>query len=184
MSVHCLRQAGDRIFLLVDDAIFERPSALSRIEVAAVEGSWRDLERSLGMPEGALARTVERYNRDAARGEDPLFHKGSKWLRPLDEPPFAALACHVGEAFYPFFTLGGLRTLPSGEVLDAHDEIVAGLFAAGRTCCGLPRAAEGYSSGLSLADCTFFGRLAGRGAAESTGNEDVAPRLASEGSGA
>ena len=180
VSVHCLRQAGDRLFLLVDDAIFERPSALSRIEVAAVEGSWPDLERSLGMPDGALARTVERYNRDAARGEDPLFHKSSKWLRPLDEPPFAALACHVGEAFYPFFTLGGLHTLPSGEVLDTHDEVVAGLFAAGRTCCGLPRSAEGYSSGLSLADCTFFGRLAGRSAAESSGTEPTSQGLASE----
>jgi succinate dehydrogenase/fumarate reductase flavoprotein subunit len=39
------------------------------------------------------------------------------------------------------------------------------LFAAGRTACGLPRWGEGYSSGLSLADATFFGRQAGRRAA-------------------
>jgi len=39
------------------------------------------------------------------------------------------------------------------------------LYAAGRTACGLPRWGAGYSSGLSLADCTFFGRMAGRQAA-------------------
>lgn len=166
IAVHCLRQPGNRIFLLVDDEIFEPPSALSRIEIAAVESSWQELAQSLGMAEDALAPTVEIYNRHAARGEDPLFHKTAKWLRPLEAKPFAALACHVGEAFYPFFTLGGLSTRPSGEVLDIEGEVVSGLYAAGRTSCGLPRSAEGYSSGMSLADCTFFGRLAGRKAAE------------------
>ena len=43
---------------------------------------------------------------------------------------------------------------------------VAGLYAAGRTSCGLPRWGAGYSSGLSLADATFFGRQAGRHAAQ------------------
>ena len=62
-------------------------------------------------------------------------------------------------------TLGGLRTRPSGEVLRPSGEAVPGLYAAGRNCCGLPRWGEGYSSGMSLGDCTFFGRLAGRSAA-------------------
>lgn len=165
VSVHCTRQGGDRIFLLVDDGIFEQPSELSRISVAAVEETWEDLEHSLGMGSGGLAETVEFYNHHAARGEDPSFHKVAKWLRPLDQPPFAALACHVGQAFYPFFTLGGLSTRPTGEVLTEGGEVVEGLYAAGRNCCGLPRSAEGYSSGMSLGDCTFFGRLAGHSAA-------------------
>ncbi len=167
IAVHCTRQIGDRIFLLVDDGIFEQPTELSRIEVAAVGESWEEVERELSMLEGTLVHSVRVYNRHAARGRDPLFHKTAKWLKALDEPPFAALACHLGKAFYPYFTLGGLRTLPSGEVLDGDGEIVPGLYAAGRTCCGLPRSAEGYSSGMSLGDCTFFGRLAGRSAAGS-----------------
>ena len=61
--------------------------------------------------------------------------------------------------------LGCLDTLPTGEVLDAERNVIPGLFAAGRTACGLPRWGEGYSSGLSLADATFFGRQAGRRAA-------------------
>jgi succinate dehydrogenase/fumarate reductase flavoprotein subunit len=165
IAVHCTRQLGDRIFLLVDGALFQQPTELSRIEVAAVGESWEEVERELGMVEGTLVHTVRVHNRHAAKGEDPLFHKGAKWLKPLDEPPFAALACHLGQAFYPYFTLGGLHTRPTGEVLGVDGEIVPGLYAAGRTCCGLPRWAEGYSSGMSLGDCTFFGRLAGRSAA-------------------
>jgi succinate dehydrogenase/fumarate reductase flavoprotein subunit len=129
--------------------------------------TWAEVERELGMLEGTLATTVERHNRYAAKGEDPLFHKHANWLKPLDEPPFAALACHIGEAFYPFFTLGGLRVRPTGEALTADGEVIPGLYAAGRTACGLPRWAEGYSSGMSLGDCTFFGRLAGKQAATS-----------------
>jgi succinate dehydrogenase/fumarate reductase flavoprotein subunit len=52
--------------------------------------------------------------------------------------------------------------LPSGEVLDDSNAVVPGLYAAGRTTCGLPRWSGGYASGLSVADATFFGREAGR----------------------
>ena len=165
VAVHCTRQPGKRIFLLVDDELFEQPTEFSRIEIAAVGETWDEVEREIGVPEGSLVNTVRIHNQFAAKGEDPLFHKTEKWLKPLDTPPFAALACHMGEAFYPYFTLGGLRTLPSGEVLTVDGEVVHGLYAAGRTACGLPRSGENYSSGMSLGDCTFFGRMAGGAAA-------------------
>jgi succinate dehydrogenase/fumarate reductase flavoprotein subunit len=165
----CTRQIGERVFLLTDNAIFQQPSELSRMEVAAVGESWAEVEREGGFVEGTLANTVEVFNRYAAKGEDPLFHKHEKWLAVLDEPPFAAIAMHPGEAFYPFFTLGGLHTKPTGEVLDHTGEALPGLYAAGRACSGLPRSAEFYSSGMSLGDCTFFGRLAGHSAAQVPG---------------
>jgi 3-oxo-5alpha-steroid 4-dehydrogenase len=40
------------------------------------------------------------------------------------------------------------------------------VFAAGRTSAGMPRTAAGYASGMSVGDATFFGRLAGKSAAE------------------
>jgi 3-oxo-5alpha-steroid 4-dehydrogenase len=61
------------------------------------------------------------------------------------------------------FTMGGLRTSVDGEVETADGDTLPGLFAAGRTTSGI--AAQGYSSGLSLGDGTFFGRRAGRAAA-------------------
>ena len=119
------------------------------------------MEKDLDLPQGALVSTVELYNRYAAQGSDPLFRKAGKWLKPLTVPPFVALDCRIDICFYSHFTLGGLDTLPTGEVLDADRRPVAGLYAAGRTACGLPRWGAGYSSGMSLADATFFGRQAG-----------------------
>jgi succinate dehydrogenase/fumarate reductase flavoprotein subunit len=123
------------------------------------------VEKDLELPQGALTATLELYNRFAAEGRDPLFRKGAKWLKPLTAPPFVALDCRIDLCFYSHFTLGGLDTLPSGEVLDADRQPVPGLYAAGRTACGLPRWGAGYSSGMSLADATWFGRQAGLRAA-------------------
>lgn len=162
---HVLRQPNGRAWLLVDNEIFGRPVIQPDIPVAAVGESWEEVEEELGLPPGALVHTVEEFNRLAAEGRDPYFHKTAEWLRPLTEPPFAALSYCKGDFQGHAFTLGGLATRPSGEVLDADAQPIAGLYAAGRTACGLPRWGEGYSSGLSLGDSTFFGRLAGRSAA-------------------
>jgi 3-oxo-5alpha-steroid 4-dehydrogenase len=48
-------------------------------------------------------------------------------------------------------------------VLRADGDGVPGLYAAGRTAAGL--CSRSYVSGLSLADCAFSGRRAGRHAA-------------------
>ena len=63
------------------------------------------------------------------------------------------------------FSLGGLDTLPSGEVISVSGSVIPGLYAAGRVTAGLPRTSKGYASGMSVGDATFFGRLAGKSAA-------------------
>lgn len=160
-------QPGDKVYLLADNSIFERPLDLARIEIAAVGESWEEVERELEMPEGTLATTVATFNRYAAEGHDPIFKKHPQWLKVLNEGPFVALELNFERSYFSFFTLGGLNTLPTGEVLDRGGQPIAGLYAAGRTTSGLPRWGHGYSSGMSLADCTFFGRMAGKQAAQS-----------------
>jgi succinate dehydrogenase/fumarate reductase flavoprotein subunit len=155
-----LREGGE-VFLILDERTFARP--FPPTEIAAVEETPAELERALGFPPGSLRQTLAFYNEHAARGEDPLFHKAKEHLAPLVHPPLAALDYTTKTALYTVFTLGGLHTLPTGEVLTPDGDVVPALYAAGRTASGL--AAQGYSSGLSLADATFFGRLAGRRAA-------------------
>jgi 3-oxo-5alpha-steroid 4-dehydrogenase len=155
-----LREDG-KVWLITDNSVFARP--FPPTEITAVEDSVADLERALGFPAGSLQQTVAFYNEHAGRGEDPLFHKAADYLVPLVEAPFAALDYTTETALYTVFTLGGLHTTADGEVLTPDGEKVAGLYAAGRTTSGL--AAQGYSSGLSIADATFFGRRAGRAAA-------------------
>jgi 3-oxo-5alpha-steroid 4-dehydrogenase len=132
-----------------------------------------ELEPELGVPAGSLQTTVATYNRHAAQGEDPYFHKNARWLRPL-EPPFAALdprqgfggsgSANPGEGTgVNGFTLGGLHTTVDGAVLDVSGAPIPGLYAAGRASAGIH--GDGYISGTSLGDGTFFGRRAGRAAA-------------------
>jgi succinate dehydrogenase/fumarate reductase flavoprotein subunit len=164
VSHYALQQTGDRVWLLQDHSTYAvgEMHQLARIEIGAAGETWDEVESELALPRGALVNTVKLYNHHAAQGSDPLFHKAAKWLKPLDEPPFVALDCRIDHCFYSSFTLGGLDTLPTGEVLDEDGGIIPGLFAAGRTACGLPRWGAGYSSGMSLADATFFGRQAGK----------------------
>ena len=156
-----LYRADGCVYLILDAKTWSEP--LNPYPIVGEGGSAADLERALDLPQGNLSHTLEVYNRHAARGEDPLFRKGADWLVPLDEPPLRALDLRSTTFPFPFFTLGGLRTSPAGEVLTPEGEAIEGLYAAGRAASGLP--AQGYNSGMSLSDCTFFGRLAGRSAA-------------------
>jgi 3-oxo-5alpha-steroid 4-dehydrogenase len=152
---------GGRAWLVVDDAVFEKPDYPR--ELAAAGETPAELERELGLPEGSLESTLALYNRHAERGSDPVFHKRSEYVTPLSRPPYGAFDCTTQGSLYAAFTLGGLHTDADSRVLDPEARPIPGLFAAGRATSGV--AAGGYSSGLSLGDATFFGRRAGRFAA-------------------
>jgi len=105
----------------------------------------------------------------AARGEreDP-FGKSADMRHEMARGPFYALDISIGSPTFPLatLTLGGLVVdEANGQVSDAAGQGIAGLYAAGRTAIGLP--SSRYVSGLSLADCVFSGRRAGRAAAAS-----------------
>jgi succinate dehydrogenase/fumarate reductase flavoprotein subunit len=130
-------------------------------DIAGTGETLEELAEELELPPGMLKQSVEYYNQHAKEGVDPLFHKSKDYLEEI-QAPYAALDCTPGRgAFFPYFTLGGLDSLPSGEVLNAAGEPVKGLFAAGRTTAGIPRTGAGYSSGMSVGDATYFGRQAG-----------------------
>ena len=76
-----------------------------------------EMEAALGIPEGNLVVTLERYNSYAARGEDPDFHKQPEFLAPQDQGPWGAFDLSLGKAMYAGFTVGGVvrarRTSPT-----------------------------------------------------------------------
>ena len=156
-----MSQPSERIFFILHAAEdFKAPIFLGA-DIVGTGETIEELEEEIGIPVGTLEHTLEFFNQHAVNGEDPLFHKSSEYTRPI-EPPYVALDCTPGRgATYPYFTLGGLDTLPSGEVLTANGEVIEGLYAAGRTACGIPRNAKGYGSGMSVGDATFTGRMAG-----------------------
>lgn len=123
-----------------------------------------DLAVQMDFPQGALQQSVAYYNLHAANGEDPMFRKSRAFLRPLQGPPYTAWDLSVAQAFFPAHTFGGLHTTVDGQVLNSFGEEIPGLYAAGRNTAGIPTAPY-IASGLSVGDCTFFGRRAGRAAA-------------------
>jgi succinate dehydrogenase/fumarate reductase flavoprotein subunit len=157
-------QPDERVYLFIDNKRFDRPAYI-KTEIVAVGETVEEVETEAGLPAGSLQRTVSYYNEHAARGKDPLFHKSAEYLEPFDTPPYALTSYRLSALRPPVFTLGGLDVRPTGEVLDPDGEVIPGLYAAGRTVAGIPRTSKGYASGMSVADVTLFGRIAGKRAA-------------------
>ncbi|HEY3445943.1 MAG TPA: FAD-binding protein [Myxococcales bacterium] len=130
-------------------------------------GSLRELAEKMGVPAGALEKTVVAYNAVATGGTArDAFGKRAAYVAALQEAPFFAVDCRLDSKLFPSpcLTLGGLRTdALTAQVLDESGGAIRGLFAAGRNAAGV--CSRSYVSGLSIADCVFSGRNAGRSAA-------------------
>lgn len=165
-SLFTTRQPDRTGWLILDDETYSpEPPHYGAYPLVDAFESIEEMERALGLPEGALQETVGRYNEHARRGEDPEFHKAPKWLAPLEHPPYAALDASVGRATYMAFTLGGLAVSIDAEVLDADGAAIPGLYAVGGCASNIAQDGTGYSSGTCIGESTFFGRRAGRHAA-------------------
>lgn len=160
-----LYHQDDTAYLIIDgDAQEEAMAATSPTPFLKRPATWvcdsvAELEGEIGLPPGSLQATVTAYNEAATRGEDPLLHKKPEWLKPIGTP-VGAIDLRASCAG---FTLGGLLTTLESEVLHVSGEPIPGLYAAGRCTAGV--AAWGYASGISLGDGSFYGRRAGRSAA-------------------
>ena len=115
-----------------------------------------------GIDPGALAATVAAYNAQDA-GHDPAG-KPADLVVAQDQPPYSLIDFSIQARLLnpaPVLTLGGLVVdHATGQVLRADGTAVPGLYAAGRSAVGL--CSRSYVSGLSIADCVFSGRRAGR----------------------
>ena len=140
-------------------------------------GSVAALARSAGLDAGALAGTVERWNRNCAAGTDPDFGRGAsaydRWsgdaelragigatLGPLESPSFHAVEVRSGT----LGTSGGPQTDIDGRVLDPRGRVIPGLFAAGNAMAAPTGMVYGGAGG-TLGPIITFARRAGVAAA-------------------
>ena len=167
VGTNLLEQNCQRAYLILDVEAYGTYEDMNFLnaDIVATGDSIEELEQALDMTNGALTRTLQIYNEHAANGKDPLFHKQPEWLRPLEAPYVSLDVSPDRGCFVPSFTLGGLDTLPTGEVKRPDGSVIPGLYAAGRTAAGVPRRGAGYNSGISVGDATFSGRRAGAAAA-------------------
>ena len=162
-----LEQPDQVAYLIVDEEHMQMP-AMPLIRFIDGWETVEEMEQALGIPEGKLVASLNRYNDNAARGEDPDFHKQPEYVAPQTKGPWAAFDLSLGRAMYSGFTLGGLDVSIDGEVLREDGSVIPGLYAAGACAANIAQDAKGYSSGTQLGEGSFFGRRAGTHAAVSS----------------
>lgn len=135
-----------------------------------------ELALKIGVDPQRLHSTVERFNRDAERGEDPLFGKGSKaynryqgdalhlpnpCVAPLHAAPFYAIKLQIGD----IGTFAGLATDPRTRVLDTAGQPVPGLHAVGNDAASI-MGGNYPGAGITLGPALTFGYICGKTLAE------------------
>ena len=191
VAEHVIHEHGGQAFLLVDREVLDEARRqlpdqtlwFQRLQLRTALGSARleaatvaEVLVKAGVDAAAGERSLATYNEVARAGAADPMGKPADLVQPLETGPFSVVDISIRKSVKfpcPTMTLGGLVVdEASGAVLSEGGDPVPGLFAAGRSAVGL--CARSYVSGLSLADCVFSGRRAGRAAAA----DPVLPRTA------
>lgn len=131
-----------------------------------------ELARKAGLDAANLERTIADFNGPAARGEDPLFGKGTTaynrylgdarhpihpCVAPLDQGPWYAIKLLPGD----LGTFAGIRTDEFARALDAGGAPVPGLYAVGNDALSI-MGGNYPGGGITLGPALAFGWIAGR----------------------
>ena len=131
----------------------------------------------LGVLAAPLEHAVEAYSAAARSGAPDPMGKSPACCQAFGAGPYYAVRLTHALPVSPItsLTTGHCRWRRrsrlrieegTGNVIDIAGSRVSGLYAAGRTAIGIP--SNNYVSGLSLADCVWSGRRAGRSSAAGT----------------
>jgi succinate dehydrogenase/fumarate reductase flavoprotein subunit len=181
---------------LIVDAAFIRDYGLgllmrerSRARIASFEkagylikgNTLAELAAKLGIDAAGLERTVATYNRDAAQGQDPAFHRGSSpmnrfngdaaqkpnpCVRPIGAGPYYAVTVWPAD----LACSAGLAGNADGQVLDNDGKVIPGLYACGNDLASIFRGTY-PGPGTTLGPALVFGwRVAKRAARGSSGS--------------
>lgn len=126
-----------------------------------------ELAGKLGVDPEGLQQTVDAYNKDAARGQDPAFHRGSSTMnrfngdptqkpnpciRPIGAGPYFAVTVRPAD----LACSSGLAGNANGQVLDVNNEVIEGLFACGNDLASIFRGTY-PGPGTTLGPAIVFG---------------------------
>ena len=180
---------------LICDRHFLRRYGLGAVKPAPVPiGRWvrngylaeantiADLAKRCGIDAAGLDATVQAFNRDAARGEDPEFHRGTTpYQRVQGDPEHKPNPCLAPIVKAPFYavkivpgslgTFAGIETDERARVLDGTGRPISGLFAAGNDMNSIT-GGHYPSGGITLGPAMTFGYLAAETIASGDAVED------------
>jgi fumarate reductase flavoprotein subunit len=145
---HFVSTAPEIAYAYVDDYLRLRP------DVAVQGRSPADVAAARGLPTAAVQETLERYNRDAARGSADEFGRQGHRM-PLAGDRWVLLG--PVKAYFTT-TEGGAAVDEKLQVLDETDRSIPGLYAIGQNGLG---GLVLWGHGLHIAWAVTSGRLAG-----------------------
>ncbi|ACO47972.1 FAD-dependent tricarballylate dehydrogenase TcuA [Deinococcus deserti] len=130
-----------------------------------------ELASLLDVDQKQFLETIGTYNAAVQDGDyNPTVKDGkgtvgitppkSNWALAVEQGPFYAFPVTCGITF----AFGGVRVSPQGEVLNADQEAIPGLFAAGEMVGGIFY--QNYPGGSGLMSGAVFGKLAGESSAQ------------------
>ncbi|EMR06523.1 Fumarate reductase flavoprotein subunit precursor [Bhargavaea cecembensis DSE10] len=167
-----LKQPEQTAFQLFDAQVRPMLRKEYNLEEATVleANTLEELADLMKIDKEQFLETIKAYNAAVQEGEyNPTIKDGkgtvgitppkSNWALTLDQAPFYAypLTCGITFAF------GGVHVSPEGEVLDEHENPIAGLYAAGEMVGGIFY--HNYPGGSGLMSGAVFGKQAGTSAA-------------------
>jgi len=128
-----------------------------------------DLANQADIDSDELHRTVDAYNSCCEKGQDDLFSKDPKYLRPVKKGKFYALRTYCAS----YGTTGGIKVNGRTEALTKTLDVIPGLYAAGDIVV-----AEIFGDPPILGQTTLdfalsSGRIAGRSVIEYLGRKEV-----------
>lgn len=143
-----------------------------------------ELAGKLNVDAEGLANTVGTYNIAAARGDDPVFKRGSSpmnrhngdpqqtpnpCVRALDEGPYYAVTVQPAD----LACSAGLKGNADGQVLDTRGQVIEGLYACGNDLTSIFRGTY-PGPGTTLGPAIVFGwRVARHAAGLADAKEEV-----------
>jgi succinate dehydrogenase/fumarate reductase flavoprotein subunit len=137
-----------------------------------------ELATQLGVPTENLTQTVDSFNVHAARGEDPVFGRGSNayqcHLGDMDQQPNPCVAMINRAPFYAVEVIpsdlgmsAGLKTDTNACVLGPDGNAITGLYACGNDMASIMNGAY-PGPGITLGPALTFAYLAARHASRRT----------------
>ena len=131
-----------------------------------------ELAANAGIDAKGLEATVETFNATAESGQDPAFGKGSRaynryqgdalhgpnpCVAPIKDGPFYAIKLVIGD----LGTYAGIKTDENARALDANNQPITGLYAAGNDMASI-MGGNYPGAGITLGPALTFGYIAGR----------------------
>ena len=163
-----LDQPELRYWIVFDDSIFRRAppivydwsreqmaEAFNTCEVFRRSDSLESLAENIGVPGGALAKTVAEFNAGVAQGRDALGR--AHMPASIETPPFYAIRQQGGSVS----STVGVAVNESLQVVRPDGAAIPGLYAAGEILGSGQLQGNAFVGGMMVMPCIVFGRLLG-----------------------